>query len=158
MQKITTFLTYDHQAEQAAKFYVSVFKHAKLLDVTRFPEGMAEVGGNVLTATFEIDGQQFVALNGGPTFNFCEGMSLYVNCQDQAEVDDLWDKLTASGGEPGRCGWLKDKFGVSWQIIPSGMSEMLNDPDAARAGLAMQAMMTMNKIDLAAMQRAADQA
>lgn len=156
MQKITTFLTFKDQTEEAVNLYVSIFKNATITGVSRYPESVPGLGGQVMSASFEIEGQNFIALNGGSSFNFSEGISLFVNCETQEEVDDLWSKLTANGGEEGRCGWLKDKFGVSWQIIPSALGQFLGDPDPGRAGRAMQAMLQMGKIDIAALQQAAD--
>lgn len=150
MQKITTFLTFNNQAEEAAKLYTSIFKNSKITWTTPGPDG------NVFWVSFNIDGQEFYALNGGarPEFHFSEGMSLYVTCEGQEEVDDLWEKLTADGGEPGQCGWLKDKFGVSWQIIPTALNHLLGDPDPARAGRVMDAMLKMSKIDIATLENA----
>jgi len=150
MQKITTFLTYNDQAEEAANFYTTLFKNSKVDSVMR-------AGDAVMGVSFQLDGQHFNALNGGPSFNFAEGISLYVNCETQAEVDELWEKLTSDGGEESRCGWLKDKFGVSWQIIPSVLGEMLGDKDPEKAGRAMQAMLKMNKIIIADLEQAYDQ-
>jgi len=150
MQKITTFLTYNDRAEEAANFYVSLFNNSKIESVMR-------AGDAVMGVSFQLAGQQFNALNGGPSFSFAEGISLYVNCETQAEVDELWEKLTSGGGEESRCGWLKDKFGVSWQIIPSVLGEMLGDKDPEKAGRAMQAMLKMNKIIIADLKRAYDQ-
>jgi predicted 3-demethylubiquinone-9 3-methyltransferase (glyoxalase superfamily) len=150
MQKITTFLTFNDQAEEAANFYTSLFKNSKVENVMR-------AGDAVMGVSFQLAGQQFNALNGGPSFSFAEGISLYVNCETQAEVDELWEKLTSDGGEESRCGWLKDKFGVSWQIIPSVLGEMLGDKDPEKAGRAMQAMLKMNKIIIADLKQAYDQ-
>jgi predicted 3-demethylubiquinone-9 3-methyltransferase (glyoxalase superfamily) len=150
MQKITTFLTYNDQAEEAANFYVSLFNNSKIESVMR-------AGDAVMGVSFQLAGQQFNALNGGPSFSFAEGISLYVNCETQAEVDELWEKLTSNGGEESRCGWLKDKYGVSWQIIPSVLGEMLGDKDPEKAGRAMQAMLKMNKIIIADLEQAYDQ-
>jgi predicted 3-demethylubiquinone-9 3-methyltransferase (glyoxalase superfamily) len=149
MQKITTFLWFDGNAEEAMKFYVSIFKNSKIVSTMAGPDG------KVLTGTFELEGQQFMALNGGPMFKFTEAISLFVNCETQAEVDDLWKKLTAGGAES-QCGWLKDKFGLSWQIIPSALGRLLGDKDRAKAGRAMQAMLQMKKIDIAKLQQAFD--
>ncbi len=149
MQKITTFLTFNDQAEQAANFYTSLFKNSKIENVMR-------AGEAVMGVSFQLAGQQFNALNGGPSFTFTEGMSLFVNCETQAEVDELWEKLT-KGGEESRCGWLKDKFGVSWQIIPSALGEMLGDKDPEKAGRVMQAMLKMNKIEIKGLKDAYDQ-
>ena len=148
MKKITPFLWFDTQAEEAMNFYVSVFKNSRVLGVTPGPDGRA------MTVNFELDGQEFIGLNAGPQFKFNESISFLVDCQTQAEVDELWEKLTADGGEESRCGWLKDKYGLSWQIIPRALSEMLSDPDREKAGRAMQAMLQMNKIDIEEMRRA----
>ncbi|HEX6194340.1 MAG TPA: VOC family protein [Jiangellaceae bacterium] len=153
MQKITTHLWFDDQALEAAEFYTSVFKNSKVLEVSHYGEGAPRPAGTVLTVTFELDGQRFIALNGGPEFTFTEAISLYVDCADQAEVDYYWDKLV-DGGEPSMCGWLKDRYGLSWQIIPRELPKLLSDPDSAKAQRAMQAMFTMNKIDLGEIQRA----
>ena len=142
MQKITTFLTYNDQAEQAANFYTTLFKNSKVEQVMR-------AGDAVMGVSFQLDGQHYNALNGGPSFNFAEGISLYVDCSTQAEVDDLWNKLTADGGEESRCGWLKDKFGVSWQIIPKQLGELMGDKDPEKAQRVVQAMLKMNKIIIA---------
>jgi len=158
MQKITPFLWFEDQAEEAMNFYVSIFKNSKVLDVSRYPEGAPGPAGKVMTATFELNGLEFTALNGGPEFNFTEAISFAVNCQTQAEVDHLWQKLTDDGGEEGQCGWLKDKFGLSWQIIPDRLGELLGDKDAEKANRVMQAMLQMKKIDVTALQQAYDQA
>lgn len=142
MQKITPFLWFDNNAEEAIQFYVGIFKDSKILNVNRMGDG-----GAVLTATFQLEGQEFMALNGGPMFKFTEAISLFVSCETQAEVDTLWQKLTA-GGEESRCGWLKDKFGLSWQIIPKALGELMGDPDPVKAQRVMQAMLQMNKIDI----------
>lgn len=141
MHKITPFLWFDGRAEEAARFYTSIFKNSKIDSVS------------AMSATFHLDGQQFIALNGGPQFKFTEAISFFVDCRTQEEIDELWEKLTA-GGEPGRCGWLKDKFGLSWQIIPSILSEMLQDEDDAKSDWVMQAMLQMGKIDIAGLTRA----
>jgi predicted 3-demethylubiquinone-9 3-methyltransferase (glyoxalase superfamily) len=150
MQKITTFLWFDGQAEEAMKFYVSLFKNSRIISTTPGPEG------KVLTGTFELDGQRFMALNGGPQYRFTEAISLFVNCETQAEVDELWSKLTANGGAESMCGWLKDKYGLSWQIIPSVLGTLFGDKDRAKAGRAMQAMLQMKKLDVARLQLAFD--
>jgi predicted 3-demethylubiquinone-9 3-methyltransferase (glyoxalase superfamily) len=150
MQKITTFLWFDGQAEEAMTFYVSLFKNSRIVSTTPGPDG------KMLTGTFELDGQRFMALNGGPKYKFTEAISLFVNCETQAEVDDLWRKLTADGGAESMCGWLKDKYGLSWQIIPTALGRLLGDRDRAKAGRAMQAMLQMRKIDIAKLQRAFD--
>src|SRR5437773_2845490 len=156
MQKITTFLWFNDQAEDAMKFYVSIFKNAKILSVDRMPEGTPGPTGKVLSGSFQIEGQEFMVLNGGPQFPFTEAISLFVNCETQAEVDDLWEKLSA-GGSKDRCGWLKDKYGLSWQIIPTALGKMLRDKDPQKAGRVMQAMLQMSKIDIAGLKRAYDQ-
>jgi len=153
MQKIHPMLWFDTQAEEAAEFYTSLFPDSRITDVTRFGEGSPGTAGTVMTVAFELAGQRFTALNGGPEFHFTEAISLYVDCADQAEVDRLWERLT-DGGEPSQCGWLKDRFGVSWQIIPTALGELMGDPDAERAGRVVQAMLGMSKIDVAALQRA----
>jgi predicted 3-demethylubiquinone-9 3-methyltransferase (glyoxalase superfamily) len=134
--------------------YVSLFKDSKVLSVTRYGEGGPGPAGQVMTATFQLEGQEFMALNGGPEFPFTEAVSFYVSCETQAEVDDLWNKLIADGGEESQCGWLKDKFGLSWQIIPSALGRMLSDPDAEKSGRALQAMLKMQKIDIKTLERA----
>lgn len=155
MQKIVTFLTFNNQAEQAANFYTSLFKNAKITSVTRYGEGAPAPKGTVMSATFELDGQQFYALNGGPTFSFSQGISLFVNCETQTEIDHLWNNL-AEGGEPLMCGWVKDRFGVCWQIVPTILGKLLGDADPKRSQRAMQAMMGMVKLDIATLQRAAE--
>jgi predicted 3-demethylubiquinone-9 3-methyltransferase (glyoxalase superfamily) len=155
MQKITTFLTFDDQAEEAVDLYTSAFEGSSVLDSSRYPDQGEGAPGKVMSITFELSGQTFIALNGGPTFQFSEGISLYVECQDQGEVDRLWEALSKGGGK-GRCGWLTDRFGVSWQIIPRRLGELLGDPDPERAGRAMQAMLQMDKIIIEDLERAAD--
>jgi predicted 3-demethylubiquinone-9 3-methyltransferase (glyoxalase superfamily) len=151
MQKITTFLWFDHEAEEAANFYVSIFQNSKVLDAKRFrgPGGQERV----TVVKFELDGQEFIALNGGPHFKFTEAISLYVDCATQHEVDDLWNKLTA-GGQESQCGWLKDRYGLSWQIVPNVLTELLADPDPRRSQRVMQAMLQMKKIDIETLKRA----
>jgi predicted 3-demethylubiquinone-9 3-methyltransferase (glyoxalase superfamily) len=156
MQKITTFLWFDDNAEEAINLYVSTFKNSKVLNMSRYPSGGPGQPGKVMTATFELEGQQFMALNGGPQFKFTEAISLFVSCETQAEVDDLWSKLTADGGKESQCGWLKDKFGLSWQIIPTALGRLLGDKDPARSQRAMQAMLKMKKIDIAGLEEAAN--
>ncbi len=156
MQKITPYLWFDTEAEEAANFYTSLFKNSKISGISRYGEGAPKPAGSVMTISFELDGQEFVALNGGPEFKFNESISLYVNCQDQAEVDWFWEKLT-EGGEEGPCGWLKDRYGLSWQVIPSGLGEMIAGPDAAKSQRALQAMFQMKKIDLNQMRLAYEQ-
>ena len=158
MPKINTFITYNDQAEEAANLYVSIFKNSKIVSLNRYPDEIPGLGGKAMSVNFELDGQEFLALNGGPHFTFTDGFSLLVNCETQAEVDELWSKLTANGGEPGQCGWLKDKFGLSWQIIPTAMGRLLGDPDPRKSQNVMQAMLQMTKIDVAVLQRAYDQA
>ena len=157
MQKITTFLWFDNKAEEAANFYVSLFKNSKILDVSHYGDTGPGTKGSVMTVNFQLEGQEFIALNGGPEFKFTEAISLYVNCKTQAEVDELWEKLTAGGGEESQCGWLKDKYGLSWQIVPTALTEMLSDPDAVKAQRVMQAMLQMKKIDIQKLKNARDQ-
>jgi predicted 3-demethylubiquinone-9 3-methyltransferase (glyoxalase superfamily) len=157
MQKITPFLWFDHEAEEAMKFYVSIFKNSKILSMTRYGEGGPGPAGELMTGNFQLEGQEFMALNGGPDHKFTEAISFFVDCKTQEEVDDLWNKLTA-GGEEGPCGWLKDKFGVSWQIIPTVLGELLGDPDPAKSQRVMQAMLQMKKIDIRVLQQAYEQA
>ena len=142
MKKITPFLWFDHQAEEAMNFYVSIFKNSKVLGVTPGPNGIAQ------SVTFELEGQEFMALNAGPQFRFNEAISFFVNCKTQEEVDELWEKLTADGGEESMCGWLRDKYGLSWQIIPTALVELMGDPDPEKAGRVVQAMLKMRKIDI----------
>ena len=156
MQKITPFLWFNDQAEEAMNFYTAIFKNSKISSVSRYGEGGPGQPGSVMTATFELDGQEFMALNGGPLFTFTEAISFFVNCETQAEVDELWGKLT-EGGEESQCGWLKDKYGLSWQIVPSVLGELLNDPDAEKAGRVMNAMLQMKKIDIAGLRAAYEQ-
>ena len=155
MRKITPFLWFDGQAEQAMNFYVGVFKNSKVLSVNRYGKGAPVPEGTVLTASFELDGQQFVALNGGPMYKFSPATSFVVDCDTQEEVDYYWEKL-GEGGTYNRCAWLDDKFGVTWQIVPKQLGQLLSDPDPVKAGRVMQAMMQMGKIDIAALQRAYD--
>jgi predicted 3-demethylubiquinone-9 3-methyltransferase (glyoxalase superfamily) len=157
MQKITPFLWFNDQAEEAANFYVSIFKNSRITNIARYGEGEHGEPGQVMTVAFELEGQQFTALNGGPEFNFTEAISFYVDCKDQAEVDNLWSKLT-EGGEESQCAWLKDKYGVSWQIVPSQLVKYLSDPDPVKAQRVMQAMLQMQKIDISLLQKAYDQA
>ena len=156
MQKITTFLTFNNQAEEAVKFYVSIFKNSQIVSMSRYGAGGPGPAGSVMSANFRLEGQEFVALNGGPEFSFADGISLFVNCETQEEVDELWEKLSA-GGEKGQCGWLKDKFGLSWQIIPTALGELLGAKDPRKAQNVMQAMLQMTKIDIAALKRAYEQ-
>jgi predicted 3-demethylubiquinone-9 3-methyltransferase (glyoxalase superfamily) len=155
MQKITPFLWFDGNAEEAMNFYVSIFKNSKVLKVTRYGEAGPGPKGTVMSATFQLEGQNFYALNGGPQFKFTPAISFFVNCETQQEVDELWEELSADGQKE-RCGWLKDKYGLSWQIIPSALGEMLGDKDPAKATRVMQAMLQMNKIDIQALKQAYD--
>src|SRR5215216_3890443 len=158
MQKITPFLWFDDQAEDAVNFYISVFKNSKIGRILRYTEEEAEKSdrplGSVLTIEFEIEGQKFVALNGGPLFKFNESVSLVINCETQEEVDYFWEKLTANGGEESQCGWLKDKFGLSWQVTPTVLIEMLHDKNPKRSERVMNAMMQMDKIDISKLKAA----
>ncbi|MBI3773146.1 MAG: VOC family protein [Gammaproteobacteria bacterium] len=151
MQKITPFLWFDSQAEEAVNFYVSIFKNSKIVNVARYGKAGAEVSGQpegtVMTIAFQLDGQDFIALNGGPVFKFSPAISFVANCETQAEVDALWNRLT-DGGEIEQCGWLKDKYGVSWQIVPVVLGQLMSDPDPARSERVMQAMLQMKKIDI----------
>ncbi len=155
MNKITPCLWFDTEAEEAAAFYTSVFRNSRILDVARFGKAGPRPEGMVMTVSFELDGQEFVALNGGPEFTFNEAISFQVSCQSQAEVDEFWTRLS-EGGEEGPCGWLKDRYGVSWQIVPTRLVELLDDPDPERSQRAMTAMLGMKKIDIAALEQAAD--
>ena len=148
MQKITPFLWFDTQAEEAMNLYTSIFKNSRVLSVTPGPNGIAQA------VNFELEGQEFIGLNAGPEFKFNEAVSFFVTCANQTEVDELWEKLTTDGGEEGRCGWLKDKYGLSWQIIPTALTELMSDPDPEKAGRVVQAMLKMNKIDVPTLQQA----
>jgi predicted 3-demethylubiquinone-9 3-methyltransferase (glyoxalase superfamily) len=158
LTKITPCLWFDTQGEDAANFYTSIFENSRIIDVIRYGSAGPRPEGMVMTVNFVLDGQEFVALNGGPEFTFDEAISFQVNCESQDEVDYFWDKLVEGGGEHGPCGWLKDRFGVSWQIIPVALEELIRGPDAARAQAAVKAMLGMSKIDIAEIQRAADAA
>ena len=153
-QKIVPNLWFDTQAEQAAEFYIEVFGEGRVLSVARYPEGAPGPTGEVMTVEFELRGQRFVGINGGPEFPFTEAVSFQVSCADQAEVDHFWERLT-EGGEESQCGWLKDRYGLSWQVVPEGMDEVFSDPDPQRAQRAMQAMLGMRKLDVAALRAAA---
>jgi predicted 3-demethylubiquinone-9 3-methyltransferase (glyoxalase superfamily) len=153
--KITPNLWFDSQAEQAAEFYVSIFKNSKIINAQRYTEAGPGEPGTVMTVDFELDGERFTGINGGPMFTFSEAVSFQINCADQEEVDYFWDALCADGGEESQCGWLKDKFGLSWQVVPAGMEEVFANPDPKAAERAMQAMFTMRKLDLAALKAAA---
>jgi predicted 3-demethylubiquinone-9 3-methyltransferase (glyoxalase superfamily) len=157
MQKITPFLWFNDQAEEAMHFYVSIFKNSKVGHVTRCGEAGPGPKGAVMSATFQLEGQDFMALNGGPHFSFTPAISMFVNCETQAEVDELWEKLSA-GGSKERCGWLKDKYGLSWQIIPSALGKLMGDKNPAKAKSVMNAMLQMNRIDIKTLQQAYDQA
>lgn len=152
-KKITTFLTYGDQAEEAVAFYTSIFPDSRIVSVNRYGEAGPGPEGSLMSATFELAGQEFMALNGGPSFSFAQGISLYVDCETQEEVDELWERLS-EGGEKGPCGWLTDKFGVSWQVIPRALGDLLGDEDAERAQRVMNAMLQMSKIDIAELRRA----
>ena len=156
MQKITPFLWFDGKAEEAMNFYTSIFKNSKIVSVTRCGEAGPGPKGTVMTATFQLEGQEFVALNGGPQFKFTEAISFVVNCKTQEEVDEFWEKLS-EGGEKSRCGWLKDKYGLSWQVVPTVLEEMLQDKDATRSQRVMRAMLQMDKIDIAGLKQAYEQ-
>ena len=156
MQKITPFLWFDNKAEEAMNFYVSIFKNSKKGHVTRSGEGGPGPKGTVMSVTFQLDGQEFMALNGGPHFTFSPAISLFVNCKTQEEVDELWEKLS-EGGEKSQCGWLKDKYGLSWQIIPSALGEMLGDTDPEKSKRVMQAMLQMKKIEISGLKQAYEQ-
>jgi len=154
IQKITPFLWFDNQAEEAMNFYVSIFKDSKVLSISRYGEGAPVPAGTVMTASFQIEGQQFTALNGGPLFSFTPAISFVIDCKTQEEVDHYWEKLT-EGGEEVQCGWLKDKFGVSWQVVPEALGRLLNNPDPNKAQQVMQAMFAMKKIDISQLEEAA---
>jgi predicted 3-demethylubiquinone-9 3-methyltransferase (glyoxalase superfamily) len=153
MQKITPFLWFDGKAEEAARFYVSVFKNSKILSVSRYGEAGPGTQGSVMTVAFELDGEKFVALNGGPNYAFSPAVSFVVDCETQQEVDHYWERLS-EGGEKVRCGWLKDKYGLSWQIVPAALSDMMRDPDRRKSERVMKALLPMKKLDLAALRRA----
>ena len=155
-QKITPFLWFDTQAEEAARFYASLFKNSRVGTITRYGDAGPGPKGSVMTVEFELDGQPFIALNGGPQFPFTEAVSFSVDCQSQEEVDFFWDNFGADGGKPGPCGWIKDRYGLSWQVIPARLSQLLADPDKAKAGRVMQAMLKMSKIDVPELERAAE--
>jgi len=157
MQKIAPFLWFNDNAEEAMNFYVSVFKNSKIVSTDRYGDAGPGPKGTLMSGTFQLEGQEFYALNGGPQFKFTEAISLFVNCETQQEVDELWAKLTADGGEESQCGWLKDKFGLSWQIIPTALGDMLGDKDPERSKRVMEAMLKMRKIDIKALDQARDQ-
>ena len=153
MQKITPFLWFNNNVEEAVLFYTAVFKDSKVSNMVRYPEGGPGPAGTVMTAKFELQGQEFIALNGGPLYTFNEAVSFVVNCESQEEVDEYWDKLT-EGGEKGRCGWLKDKFGLSWQVVPTALPRLLSGSDAGRTKRVVDAMMRMNKIEIKPLEEA----
>jgi predicted 3-demethylubiquinone-9 3-methyltransferase (glyoxalase superfamily) len=155
-QKITTCLWFQNDAEEALRFYTSIFKDAKVVSESRWGEGGPAPKGSLMAATFQLAGQEFMVLNGRPDFDFNESVSLMVSCQTQAEIDEYWQKLSAGSGEAGRCGWLKDRFGVSWQIVPSVLGKLLSDPDPAKAKRVGAALMQMSKLDIARLQQAYD--
>jgi predicted 3-demethylubiquinone-9 3-methyltransferase (glyoxalase superfamily) len=162
MQKIIPHLWFDRNAEEAMKFYVSLFKDSKIISIHRYPEGMDDphmkgMEGKVIHGVFELNGQRFMAIDGGPMFKFTEAVAMYVDCKDQEEVDYFWEKLTAGGGQESMCGWLKDKYGLSWQIIPSALGELMSGPDPAKSQRVMQAMLQMKKIDIKTLKKAYDQ-
>lgn len=154
MQKITPFLWYNDQAEEAAKLYTSLFKNSSIGKISRYPPGIPGQEGKVMTVEFKLDGQDFIAMNGGPHFTFTPAVSMFIKCENQSEVDRLWDALT-EGGTEDRCGWLKDKFGLSWQVVPDGLQELLQDKDPGRAQRAVTAMMQMQKLDIGVLEEAA---
>jgi predicted 3-demethylubiquinone-9 3-methyltransferase (glyoxalase superfamily) len=155
-QKITPFLWFDKQAEEAAQFYVSIFKNSKILHVSRYGDAGPGPKGSVMVVTFQLAGQDFTALNGGPQFRFSEAFSFVVNCENQKEVDEYWSKLTAGGGQESQCGWLKDKFGFSWQIVPVQLGKLMSSNDSQKANRVMQALLQMKKIDIATLEAAAE--
>lgn len=154
MQKITPFLWYNDQAEEAAKLYTSLFKNSSIGKISRYPPGIPGQEGKVMTVEFKLDGQDFIAMNGGPHYSFTPAVSMFIKCENQAEVDRLWNALT-DGGSEDRCGWLKDKFGLSWQVVPDGLQELLQDKDPGRAQRAVTAMMQMQKLDIGVLEEAA---
>jgi predicted 3-demethylubiquinone-9 3-methyltransferase (glyoxalase superfamily) len=156
MQRVTPCLWFDNQAEEAVNFYLSIFKNSRILKVAYCGEGGPGPKGSVLTISFELDGQEYLALNGGPVFKFSEALSLIVNCETQEEVDWYWEKLTADGGQEIHCGWLKDKYGVSWQVVPTVLPELLTQPTPEASDKVMQAMLRMNKLDIEALRRATE--
>lgn len=157
MQTITPFLWFDGQAEEAIRLYTSIFKNSKIINIKYWAEGSPFPKGQVMTGVFELDGQQFYAFDAGPQFKFTEATSFFVNCETQEEIDHYWNSLTADGGQESRCGWLKDKFGLSWQIIPSALMKLMGDKDPVKAGRVMQAMMQMGKIIIADIEKAYNQ-
>ncbi len=156
LQKIIPNLWFDTEAEEAAAFYTSIFEKSRIVNVTRYTEAGPREAGTVMTVEFELEGQRFVGINGGPKFKFDEAVSFQIDCETQQDVDYYWERLS-TGGEEGPCGWLKDKYGLSWQVVPSGMEELFTDPDPERTKRAMQAMLKMSKLDIAALRKAADE-
>ena len=156
MQKITPFLWFDTNAEAAAEFYVSIFKNSKILNVSRYGDAGPGPKGSVMVVNFQLAGQEFTALNGGPLFKFSEAFSLVVNCENQPELDEYWSKLTSGGGQESQCGWLKDKFGFSWQIVPTELGTLMGAKDPAKANRVMQALLQMKKLDIAKLRQAAE--
>jgi predicted 3-demethylubiquinone-9 3-methyltransferase (glyoxalase superfamily) len=154
MQKVSPFLWFDGQAEEAASFYTSLFENSRITHVSRYGEGGPAPKGTAMSVTFELDGHEYMALNGGPHFKFTPAISLFVKCETQEEVDSYWDRLIAEGGQAERCGWLKDRFGLSWQIVPTVLGQLLQDKDRAKAGSVMQAMLKMTKLDIAGLRAA----
>ena len=154
MERITPFLWFDTQAEEAANFYVSIFKNSRITSISHYPEGTPGPVGQVMVVNFELDGQKFIALNGGPTFKFTEAISLLVNCETQQEIDHYWSRLTAGGGKEVECGWLKDKYGLSWQIVPANLEKLLGTPEKAKRVMAV--VMKSKKLNIADMERAAE--
>jgi predicted 3-demethylubiquinone-9 3-methyltransferase (glyoxalase superfamily) len=157
MRKIVPCLWFDNEAEEAVNFYTSLFKDSKIISISRYGEGAPKPAGTALTVIFQMNGQEFMALNGGPEFKFTEAVSLFVDCESQQEVDNYWAKLTADGGEESQCGWLKDKYGLSWQIVPNALGGLLSDPDPAKSKKVFDALMQMRKIDIATLERAYEQ-
>lgn len=155
MQKITPFLWFDNNAEEALQFYTSIFKDSKVLNVSRYGDAGPGPKGALMSATFQLDGQEFIALNGGPLFTFTEAVSFFVKCETQPEIDEMWEKLS-KGGQKSRCGWLKDQFGLSWQIVPPVLGQLLNDPNPVKSQRVMQAMLQMDKLDIKKLQEAYD--
>jgi predicted 3-demethylubiquinone-9 3-methyltransferase (glyoxalase superfamily) len=155
IQKITPFLWFDKQAEEAAQFYTSIFKNSKILNVSRYGDAGPGTKGSVMVVSFQLEGQQFTALNGGPRFKFNEAFSFVVSCENQQEIDSYWNKLTAGGGQESQCGWLKDKFGFSWQIVPAALGQLMSG-DAKKANRVMQALLQMKKLDIATLEQAAE--
>ena len=156
MQKITPFLWFDNQAEEAAQFYTSTFKNSKILSVSRYGDAGPGPKGSVMVVSFQLEGQQFTALNGGPLFKFSEAFSFVVSCENQEEIDYYWNKLTSDGGQESQCGWLKDKFGFSWQIVPTALGKLMSDKDPKKANRVMQALLQMKKLDIATLEEAAE--